>query len=115
MGGKKKKSISAMEKQQKLREVKEKKVKEEKEERREKKEKKIASPLLPLEVAKQLEKELSSLTCITPYTLATKFGLKLGVAKNVLKELELKGLLRNVAKCSRISIYTPIRSPSSTS
>ena len=106
MGGKTKKPISAMEKQQKLREMKEKKVKEEKKEER--KEKKISSPLIPLEVVKQLENELNSMKCITPYVLASKFGLKIGVAKSVLKELENRGILRCIARSSRISIYTPV-------
>ena len=105
MGGKTKKSITAMEKQQKLREMKEKKVKEEKKE--EKKEKKISSPLLPLEVVKQLENELNNIKCITPYVIASRFGLKMGVAKIVLKELESRGILKCVARGSRISVYTP--------
>ena len=105
MGGKTKKPITAMEKQQKLRELKEKRAKEKKEERREKR---IASPLLPLEVAKQLENELNSMKCITPHALAMRFGLKIGVAKNVLKELEQRGILKCVARSSRISIYTPV-------
>jgi small subunit ribosomal protein S25e len=103
MGGKTKKSITAMEKQQKLREMKEKKVKEEKKE----KEKKISSPLLPLEVVKQLENELNNIKCITPYVIASRFGLKMGVAKIVLKELESRGILKCVARGSRISVYTP--------
>jgi len=106
MGGKTKKSITAMEKQQKLREMKEKKVKEEKKEK-EKKEKKISSPLLPLEVVKQLENELNNIKCITPYVIASRFGLKMGVAKIVLKELESRGILKCVARGSRISVYTP--------
>lgn len=106
MGGKTKKPISAMEKQQKLREMREKKAKEK--EREERREKKITSPLLPLEVAKQLENELNSIKCITPHALATRFGLKIGVAKSVLRELEQRGILRCVAKGSRISIYTPV-------
>lgn len=104
MGGKTKKSITAMEKQQKLREVREKKVKE----KEEKKEKKISSSLIPLEVVKQLENELNSVKCITPYVLASKFGLKIGVAKNVLRELENRGVLKCTARSSRISVYTPV-------
>jgi len=111
MGGKTKKSITAMEKQQKLREMKEKKVKEEK--REEKKEKRISSPLLPLEVVKQLENELNNIKCLTPYVLASKFGLKIGVAKSVLRELESKGVLKCVARGSRISVYTPVNFVSS--
>ncbi|MCC6042968.1 MAG: hypothetical protein LM598_05005 [Candidatus Verstraetearchaeota archaeon] len=111
MGGKTKKSITAMEKQQKLREMKEKKVKEEK--REEKKEKRISSPLLPLEVVKQLENELNNIKCLTPYVLASKFGLKIGVAKSVLKELESRGVLKCVARGSRISVYTPVNFVSS--
>ncbi|MEM0233080.1 MAG: hypothetical protein QXD66_01275 [Candidatus Nezhaarchaeales archaeon] len=106
MGGKTKKSISAMEKQQKLREMKEEKKKvKEKEER---KEKKISSPLVPLEVVKQLENELNNMKCITPYILASKFGLKIGVAKSVLRELESRGILNCVIRGSRISVYTPV-------
>jgi len=111
MGGKTKKSITAMEKQQKLREMKEKKAKEEKKE--EKKEKKISSPLLPLEVVKQLENELNNIKCLTPYVLASKFGLKMGVAKSVLRELESRGILRCTARGSRISVYTPVKFSSS--
>ncbi|MDH5816303.1 MAG: 30S ribosomal protein S25e [Candidatus Nezhaarchaeota archaeon] len=107
MGGKTKKPISAMEKQQKLRELKEKKVKEKKE-KEEKKEKKISSPLIPLEVVKQLENELNNIKCITPFVLASKFGLKMGVAKRVLRELENRGILNCVIRGSRISVYTPV-------
>ncbi len=107
MGGKTKKSITAMEKQQKLRETKEKKVKEEK------KEKKVSSPLLPLEVVKQLENEVNNIKCLTPYTIASKFGLKMCVAKSVLKELESRGILKCVARGSRISVYTPAELASS--
>ncbi|MEM0217613.1 MAG: hypothetical protein QXM73_02530 [Candidatus Nezhaarchaeales archaeon] len=105
MGGKTKKPISAMEKQQKLREMKgEKKVKE----KEEKKEKKISSPLVPLEVVKQLENELNNMKCITPYVLASKFSLKIGVSKSVLRELESRGILNCVVRGSRISVYTPV-------
>lgn len=107
VGGKTKKSLSAMEKQQKLREMKEKKEKKGKE-KEEKKEKKISSPLIPLEVVKQLENELNNMKCITPYALSSKFGLKIGVAKSVLRELEHKGILKCIARGSRISVYTPV-------
>ncbi|MEM4576015.1 MAG: hypothetical protein QW701_00985 [Candidatus Nezhaarchaeales archaeon] len=113
MGGKTKKSISAMEKQQKLREIKEKTKEKKGKEKEEKKEKKISSPLIPLEVVKQLENELNNMKCITPYTLSSKFGLKIGVAKSVLRELEHKGILKCVARGSRVSVYTPVNFTSS--
>jgi small subunit ribosomal protein S25e len=68
---------------------------------------------LPLEVVKQLENELNNIKCLTPYVLASKFGLKIGVAKSVLKELESRGVLKCVARGSRISVYTPVNFVSS--
>ncbi|RLF12180.1 MAG: 30S ribosomal protein S25e [Thermoprotei archaeon] len=105
MGGKTKKSISAMEKQQKLKERKEKKGREERPVREEKR---ITSPLLPAEVTKQLENELNNMKCITPYALASRFGLRIGVAKSVLRQLEQMGILKCVSRNARISVYTPV-------
>jgi ribosomal protein S25 len=44
---------------------------------------------------------------ITPYTLATKYNIKLSAAKMVLKTLEQKGLIQLVAANKNLKVYQP--------
>lgn len=54
---------------------------------------------------KSLKSELSNMRAITPYSIASKYGLRLSLAKNFLKILEKKGAIRAVEGNSRIKVY----------
>lgn len=51
--------------------------------------------------------EVSKMSAITPYSLATQFNLRLSVAKDVLDELEKRKLITLVGGNARIRIYQP--------
>lgn len=51
--------------------------------------------------------EVSKMSAITPYSLATQFNLRLSVAKDVLGELEKRKLITLVGGNARIRIYQP--------
>jgi small subunit ribosomal protein S25e len=104
--GTKKLSISQIEKQQWLREKKRKE--------REKAKKREAAKLtqsetfsLNVEDAKFLD-EVSKMRVLTPYSLASRYGIKVSSAKDVLEELEKRNVIELVRGCSRIKIYRPI-------
>jgi small subunit ribosomal protein S25e len=54
---------------------------------------------------KSLKSEISNMGAITPYSIASKYGLRLSVAKNFLEILEKKGTIRFVEGNSRIKVY----------
>jgi len=54
-----------------------------------------------------IAKEISKMKVVTPYVLSNMFKIKIGLAKRALKELELKGLVKLVDKNRRVAIYVP--------
>ena len=104
MGGAKKRSLSQMEKQQKLRAQK----RDSKQKRSTKKkpvEKIISGIDIPLVPNKDLFTELKKMKAITPYSLATKYNLKLSLAKNWLKLLNQKNVIQQIAGRGSLKIY----------
>lgn len=103
MGGAKKKSMAQMEKQQV--------TKEEKPEKKDTKksksaaERKAGSIIMPDLSSKEFLSEISKMRAVTPYVLASKYGVKFGVAKDALEELEKRGILELVVGSSRLKIY----------
>ena len=53
----------------------------------------------------QIIKEVKSMPYLTPYLVATKFGLKISRAKIILRELESKGVVKVVNRNRRVPIY----------
>ncbi|MBS7657662.1 MAG: hypothetical protein QW476_02335 [Candidatus Bathyarchaeia archaeon] len=100
MGGTKKKTLSQMRKEEEKRREKEAEKKKVKQviEKKEKSAFFTESPEAAL-------KELSKLDVLTPYTVASQLNLRLSAAKNLLKELEVKKLIRMVQGNNRIKIY----------
>ena len=99
MGGKKKLTLKQMEKQQLLRER--------KASRSEKtvREKRVGSVLMPDLQDPEVVKELRKMSVLTPYLVASRFGLRLSVAKDMLEALEERGLLERVAASRYTRIY----------
>ena len=99
MGGKKKLTLKQMEKQQLLRER--------KASRSEKtvREKRVGSVLMPDLQDPEVVEELRKMSVLTPYLVASRFGLRLSVAKDMLEALEERGLLERVAASRYTRIY----------
>ena len=102
MGGAKKKSLVQMEKQQK---IKEEETKKKTKKTKASVEKKTGAIDLPDLSSKEFLGELSKMKAVTPYGLASRFGLRFSVAKDVLEELEKRGTVQLVAGSSRLRIY----------
>jgi len=104
MGGKKKLSISQMERIQ---------VRREKEAQRRKgrssrdsfRERDSTGIYLPNLKSKETLNELKRLKVLTPYAVASRFGVRLSVAKDFLEQLESKGLIEFVSRSRKIKIY----------
>jgi len=103
MGGGKKRSLAQIEKQQKLKEKEEAKAKEKK--TKGSTEKKTSILNLPDTSSKEFLDELSKMKAITPYGIASKYGLRLSIAKDVLEDLEKRGTIQMVAGNNRLRIY----------
>jgi len=99
VGGKKKLTLKQMEKQQLLRER--------KASRSEKtvREKRVGSVLMPDLRDPEVVEELRKMSVLTPYLVASRFGLRLSVAKDMLEALEERGLLERVATSRYTRIY----------
>ncbi len=108
MGGVKKKSISQMAKAQAISERKD--IKKEA-----KKETKVAKEAKVTDVSTRglfidmdgdrLVKEVSTMKVITPFEVASKFKVKISVAKDILEELWRKGYITPVSGNNRIRVF----------
>ena len=108
MGGAKKKSISKVEKAQVIQEKKEGQPKKSKDKTAvETKQRGIEIPNIS---DKKFISELSKLNVITPYEISSQFNLKISMAKNLLKELERKNIIKSVEGNARVRIYQPVSS-----
>lgn len=108
MGGNKKKTLAAMEKEQAREELK-KQGALEKKKKEEKKEEKLRSKseyMMSLSEA-DVMKVIRSVPYITPYTLSKLTGVKVSVARILLRQYEEKGLLSKIGGYSGRNIYVP--------
>lgn len=102
MGGKKKPTLSQLEKRMKKMEEKE----GGRGERKEKYEMKLTSGGALSELSlEQVISGIRKMPYVTPYLLYSKFGIKMSRAKRVLRELESRGILVAVDKNRRCPIY----------
>jgi len=103
MGGKKKPTISQLEKRMKVLAKREKKRQSRvKEVRRE-----TGLPTLSVPVD-AIARDVKKMKCITPYLIATKYGIKISLAKKVLRELAERNVIRLVDRNRRVDIYVPM-------
>jgi small subunit ribosomal protein S25e len=102
MGGTKKKSLKQMERAQASKEPREKEVKKPKPLVAEKKFGGINAP----DVANpDFISELGKMKAITPYSVASRYGLRLSVAKDILEDLSRRGVVQYVGGHARLRIY----------
>jgi len=102
MGGKKKLTMKQMERMQ-----------EKKDEKRERgggagSEKKPSGIVPPDPKSEKVLGELKKMRALTPYTVASRFNLRLSVAKDLLDELAQRGLIEYVSGSKNIKIYRPV-------
>jgi len=104
MGGKKKLSLKQMERMQ------------EKKDEKEKKggksggglpEKKAPGIVPPDPKSEKVVSEIKKMKAVTPYTVATRFNLRLSVAKDLLDELAQRGVVQYVSGGKSLKIYKP--------
>ncbi len=107
MGGKKKLGIKQMEKQQGDKAA---------EDRAKKKDEKKSGPpqkkttigILPPDVKDQkIVAEVKKMNVLTPYAVATRYGVRLSAAKDFLEQLEANGAIQLVSGSHSLKIYKP--------
>ncbi|MBS7642040.1 MAG: hypothetical protein QW374_00260 [Candidatus Bathyarchaeia archaeon] len=101
MGGTKKKSISQMLKAQLAKEE-EKKTRSKEAAKTEKRILNIDAPTLG---SREFIEEIKKMRVLTPYTLASKYNIRLSIAKDYLEMLESKGIVRCVGGHNRVRIF----------
>ncbi|MEM1606662.1 MAG: hypothetical protein QXW55_04040 [Candidatus Bathyarchaeia archaeon] len=108
MGGKKKLTLSQAEKAL-MREAQKKEGKKEtKTKETARVEKKVASVIPPNLKDDKIIKEIQRMKVLTPYVIASRFNLRLSVAKDFLEELCRQGVITYVSGGKYIKIYKPI-------
>lgn len=102
MGGKKKLSLKQMERVQDKKDEGEKKKKEKGTAPREKK----TSAVVPPDPRNEkVISEMKKMHVLTPYTVATRLGIRISVAKDFLDQLEQNGAIQLVSGNHNIKIY----------
>ncbi len=105
MGGKKKLSLKQMEKMQ-MREEAKKQQKEKEKGKTVEKEKKPAGILPPDIKSEKIVEELKKIRVLTPYTVASRFNLRISAAKDLLETLESEGVVKMISGNHHIKIYS---------
>lgn len=105
MGGKKKLTLKQMER------ASEKKDEKEKDKKVGKgggmPEKKAPGIVLPDPKSEKVVGEIKKMKALTPYTVATRFNLRLSVAKDLLDDLAQRGVIQYVSGSKSLKIYKP--------
>ena len=71
-------------------------------------EKKSLGITLPDLKSKKVIGELKTMRVLTPYTVASRFDLRLSVARDFLKELERRRIVEYVSGSKNLKIYKPL-------
>jgi small subunit ribosomal protein S25e len=107
MGGKKKLGIKQMEKQQ---------VDKTEEDKAKKKEEKKTGPpqkkttigiMAPDAKDGKIVAEVKKMNVLTPYAVATRYGIRISAAKDFLEQLEANGAIQLVSASHNLKIYKP--------
>jgi len=70
-------------------------------------EKKAPGIILPDTKSEKVIGEVKKMKAVTPYTLASRFNLRLSVARDMLDELAQRGVLEYVSGSKNLKIYKP--------
>jgi small subunit ribosomal protein S25e len=107
MGGKKKLGIKQMEKQQSTQDDSKAAGDKKKEKAGPPKERKTVGIMPPDTKDGKIIAEVKKMGALTPYSIATRYGVRISAAKEFLKELETNGTLELVSGSHNIKIYKP--------
>ncbi|NPA23913.1 MAG: 30S ribosomal protein S25e [Crenarchaeota archaeon] len=99
MGGKKKPTLSQLVKKME-------KERDQKKAGEEKKQSKIM--IIDSRTLEEIKRDVMKMECVTPYIIASKYGLKMSTALNVLRTLKDQGVLYLVSKGHRTEVYVPV-------
>ncbi len=58
--------------------------------------------------SKKVVDQLKKMRVLTPYTVATRFDLRLSLARDFLEELEKQGIVEFVSGSKNLKIYKPL-------
>ena len=107
MGGKKKLGIKQMEKSQAKTEDDKAKDAKKKEKAGPPKERKTIGIMAPDAKDSKIVAEVKKMNVLTPYSVATRFGVRISAAKDFLEQLEANGAVQLVSGSHNIKIYKP--------
>ena len=104
MGGKKKLGLKQMERIQDKRDDEDKKKKE----KTGPKEKRIIGVIAPDVKNEKIVGEIKKMNALTPYAVASRFGIRISAAKEFLRQLEENGTVQLVSASHTMKVYKPI-------
>ncbi len=107
MGGKKKLGIKQMEKQQSTQDESKAAGDKKKEKAGPPKERKALGILPPDSKDTKILAEVKKIGVLTPYVIATRYGVRMSAAKDFLEELEANGTIQLVSGSHNLKIYKP--------
>ncbi len=108
MGGKKKVGIKQMEKSQSKED--ESKEAKKKEKAGPPKERKSIGIMAPDAKNEKIVGEIKKMNVLTPYAVATKYNIRISIAKDFLEQLETNGAVQLVSGSHNLKIYKPTAS-----
>jgi len=71
-------------------------------------EKKSIGIILPDLKSEKVIGELKKMRALTPYTVASRFDLRLSVARDMLEELNRRGIIEYISGSKNLKIYKPL-------
>jgi ribosomal protein S25 len=107
MGGKKKLGIKQMEKQQVKTDDDKAKEAKKKEKAGPPKERKTIGIMVPDAKDQKNIAEIKKMGVLTPYSVSTRYGIRISAAKDYLEQLEANGSIQLVSGSHNIKIYKP--------
>jgi ribosomal protein S25 len=105
MGGKKKLGIKQMEKQQVSQDEEKAKQDKKKEKAGPPKERKTVGIMVPDAKDSKNIAEVKKMPVLTPYSISTRYGIRVSAAKDFLEQLEANGVVQLVSGSHNIKIY----------
>lgn len=109
MGGKKKPTLSQLSKKAEKEKTQQQPQKGKKEVKKEEGAAKRTIQMLEEKVFQTIAKEVQSMRVVTPYEVASKYGIKMSIAYRVLRNLRDRGDLILVTKGHRTEVYIPAK------
>ena len=105
MGGKKKLGLKQMERMQEKKDEEDKSAK--KKEKAAPKERRTISVIPPDAKNQKIVSEIKKMNVLTPYSVSTRYNIRISAAKDFLEQLEQNGTVQLVSGNHEIKIYKP--------